>query len=399
MMRRVTRALSLTSLTCALSLALGLLDPLGMLGQLGQLGQLGIAHARKPTTEQRRTALREAATLELELTTTANQIARGQAALERERESIDWTSDLLARRGREGLRKLDAYRERRVDREALGEVRARELYKLARGGGMLEMMFEDGGHGHVTPLQRRARATSVRRLIDRDLEILKVHSDAEASARDELLTANRELRVVAALESIARVQSDALALTSTTLDDELHSAHDRRKALQKRLRGRSSKAADRKLLYALAHERRDLLRARGLDLLEADTLVRPVGGRVVGRFGQYDDPLLDVPMHRNGVELAAAPNDQVLALAPGEVVLVGALPGFERIVVIDHGGGYLSLTARLLTIGVEQGQEVEAGAVLGRVGPKAVPDGLGTTVYVEIRHGQRPIDPRPYLRN
>jgi hypothetical protein len=109
MMRRVTRALSLTSLTCALSLALGLLDPLGMLGQLGQLGQLGIAHARKPTTEQRRTALREAATLELELTTTANQIARGQAALERERESIDWTSDLLARRGREGLRKLDAY--------------------------------------------------------------------------------------------------------------------------------------------------------------------------------------------------------------------------------------------------------------------------------------------------
>jgi murein DD-endopeptidase MepM/ murein hydrolase activator NlpD len=378
-----SRVLSLTSLACVLSLALGVFDD---------------AHARKPTREQRRVALREAATHELELTTTANAIARGQAALERERESIDWTTDLLARRGREGLRKLDAYRERRVDREALGEVRARELYKLARGGGMLELMFEDGSDGHVTPQQRRARATSVRRLIDRDLEILKVHSDAEANARDELLTATRELRVVAALESIARVQSDALALTSTALDDELHSVHDRRKALQKRLRGRS-KAADRKLLYALAHERRDLLRARGLDLLEEDTLVRPVDGRVVGRFGNYDDPLLDVPMHRNGVELSAEPNDQVLALAPGEVVLVGALPGFERIVVIDHGGGYLSLTARLLTIGVEQGQQIEAGTVLGRVGPKAVPDGLGTTVYVEIRHGQRPIDPRPYLRD
>lgn len=376
----------LTSLACVLSLALGLLD------------QSSEAHARKPTSEQRRVALREAATRELDLTTTANAVARGQAALERERESIDWTTDLLTRRGREGLRKLDAYRERRVEREVLGEVRARELYKLARGGGMLEMMFEDGSNGHVTPLQRRARATSVRRLIDRDLEILKVHSDAEASARDELLTATRELRVVAALESISRVQSDALALTSTALDDELHTAHDRRKALQKRLRGRS-KAADRKLLYALAHERRDLLRARGLDLLEEETLVRPVRGRVVGRFGNYDDPLLDVPMHRNGVELQANPNDQVHALAPGEVVLVGALPGFERIVVIDHGGGYLSLTARLLTISVEQGQEIEAGTVLGRVGPKAVPDGLGTTVYVEIRHGQRPIDPRPYLRD
>jgi murein DD-endopeptidase MepM/ murein hydrolase activator NlpD len=376
-------ASKIVSLACVLSLGLGL---------------IGEAHARKPSREQRRVALREAATRELELTTTANAIARGQAALERERESIDWTTDLLTRRGREGLRKLDAYRERRVERQALGEVRARSLYKLARGGGMLELMFEDGSDGRQTPQDRRARATTVRRLIDRDLEILKVHSDAEQSARDELLTATRELRVVAALESIARVQSDALALTSTALDSELHTVHERRKALQKRLRGRS-KVADRKLLYALAHERRDLLRARGLDLLEEEALVRPVKGRVVGRFGTYDDPLLDVPMHRNGVELEAEPNDQVLALAPGEVVLVGALPGFERIVVIDHGGGYLSLTARLLAIDVEQGQEIDAGTVLGRVGPKAVADGLGTSVYVEVRHGQRPIDPRPYLRD
>lgn len=354
--------------------------------------------ARKLTREQRRAALREAATRELELTTTANAVARGQAALERERESIDWTTDLLARRGSEGLRQLDAYRERRIEREELGEVRARELYKLTRGGGMLELMFEDGSDGHLTPQQRRTRSTAVRRLIDRDLEILRVHADAEAKARDELLTATRELRVVAALESVARLQSDALALTSTALDPELKSTHDRRKALQKRLRGGRSKVADRKLLIALAHERRDLLRARGLDLLEEDALVRPVRGRVVGKFGNYDDPLLDVPMHRNGVELTAEPNDDVRAIAPGQVVLVGALPGFERIVVIDHGGGYLSLTARLLTIGVEQGQEVEAGDVLGRVGPKAVPDGLGTTVYIEIRHGQRPIDPNPFLR-
>ncbi len=379
------RSSTFVSLACVLGLALGLLG--------------ADAHARKPTAEERRAALREAATRELELTTTANAIARGQAAIERERESIDWTTDLLERRGREGLRKLDAYRVRRIEREQLGEVRARELYKLARGGGMLELMFEDGSAGHLTPQQRRARSTTVRRLIDRDLEILRVHSDAEAKARDELLTATRELHVVAALESVARLQSDALALTSTTLDPELRDVHERRRALQKRLRGNRSKAADRRLLYALAHERRDLLRARGLDMLEEDTLVRPVRGRVVGKFGTYDDPLLDVPMHRNGVELAAQPNDAVRALAPGEVALVGALPGFERIVVIDHGGGYLSLTARLLTIDVEQGQAIDAGTVLGRVGPKAVPDGLGTTVYVEIRHGQRPIDPRPYLKD
>src|SRR5690606_28652241 len=146
-------------------------------------------------------------------------------------------------------------------------------------------------------------------------------------------------------------------------------------------------------------ERRNLLRHRGLDLLEDDALVRPVDGRIVGGFGEYRDRVLKVPMTRNGVELAAEPNDPVKAIAPGEVVIVGALPGVERVVVIDHGGGYLSLTARLLSVLIEEGDEIEAGTVLGRVGAKAVPDGLGTTVYLEIRHGQRPIDPGQYLRS
>ena len=81
------------------------------------------------------------------------------------------------------------------------------------------------------------------------------------------------------------------------------------------------------------------------------------------------------------------------------VAFVGALPGFERVVVIEHGGGYLSLTARLLGVAVEEGQELDAGALLGRAGAKAIDDGLGTTVYVELRHGQRPIDPQPWLKS
>ncbi|MCA9687448.1 MAG: pyridoxal-phosphate dependent enzyme, partial [Myxococcales bacterium] len=47
------------------------------------------------------------------------------------------------------------------------------------------------------------------------------------------------------------------------------------------------------------------MRHRGLDLLEDDALIRPVPGRVIGEFGDYEDKLLKVPMHRNGVELWA----------------------------------------------------------------------------------------------
>lgn len=333
---------------------------------------------------------------ELELTTAANAVARGQAALERERESLRFAAGLIGRQTDESLRQLDAYREVRVDREQLARARARELYKLARGGGMLELMFEDGAEGHLTTRERAARGRTAQTLVARDLELLSTHAEAEQRARDELLSATRELSVLAALDGIAQMEADALALIDVQLDPALADSHDRRRVLERRRRGRRT-SAELELLNQIAAARETLRGHKGLDLLEEGALVRPVRGRVVGEFGTYEDPQLGVEMHRNGVELRSYPNDRVRALAPGEVVLVGALPGFERVVVIDHGGGYLSLTAHLLSVEVVEGEIVEAGVAIGRVGAKAVPDGLGTSVYIEIRHGQRPIDPSGYL--
>ena len=174
------------------------------------------------------------------------------------------------------------------------------------------------------------------------------------------------------------------------------SVHKQRRKAERRRPNLSKE--EKRLLRALKQERRKLRRHKGLDLLEKDALVRPVkNAKIVGRYGEYEDKVLRVPMHRNGVELKAKPNAKVRSIAPGQVAFVGALPGFERVVVVDHGGGYLSLTARLMTVEVQEDQELEAGATLGRVGPKSVDDGLGITAYVEVRHGERPIDPSPYL--
>jgi murein hydrolase activator len=378
-MRRVISLLSLTLLT-SLTLA-GLLGP-------------GPAEARQPKRDPE--ALRDAAERELALTETANALERGRAALERERESLDWASELLERRSRESTRKLLVYTAQRSEQDAQTSVRAHKLYKLARGGGILELMFEDGADGRLTPVQRANRGRTLRRVLERDLELLRVHTVAETRAADELLTATRELTALMMIDAVGRMEADAITVAGAALDPALAAAYSERRSLQKR--GRAGRK-DRQLLRALARERRNLVRHRGLDLLEDDALVRPVRGQIVGSFGEYEDRLLKVPMVRNGVELAAKPNDPVVAIAPGEVVLVGALPGFERVVVLDHGGGYLSLTARLLSVTVHEGDTLEAGALLGRVGAKAVSDGLGTTAYLEIRHGQRPIDPDPYLRS
>jgi murein DD-endopeptidase MepM/ murein hydrolase activator NlpD len=385
MARRTPSAVALIVL---LGIGLGLVDE-------SRAGNHKVGKRRAAQIETR-AKLRAAAELELGLTASATELERAAVGLERERESLSWAATLLDRRSGESLRQLDVYRSERVERQRLAEIRARKLYKLSRGG-MLEQVFETGSDARETPSERIARGRTLRFLIDHDLDQLRVHAEAETRARAQLLGATRELSAMAALEGVAALQTHALVASDAQLHPTLASVHGERKQLQKQLRGRTNKK-DRRLLRELATERRELERHKGLDLLEPGALTRPVDGSIVGDFGDYQDPVLDVPMHRNGIELTAEANDKVFALAPGRVAFVGALPGFERVVVIEHGGGYLSLTARLLGVNVEEGPELEAGALLGRAGPKAIDDGLGTTVYVELRHGQRPIDPEPWLK-
>jgi septal ring factor EnvC (AmiA/AmiB activator) len=125
---------------------------------------------------------------------------------------------------------------------------------------------------------------------------------------------------------------------------------------------------------------------------------RPVPGTIIGGFGVTTDPVLRVPVLRNGVELRARRRDEVRAVAAGHVAFAGPLPGLGDVVVIDHGAGWLSLTGRLLVAAVDVGDVVGAGTVLGQPQRPTPNDGLGTTVYLELRHGERPVDPTPLLR-
>ncbi len=342
--------------------------------------------------------LKDALEQELAAVRDARDLLRGAAALERERESLRWASTVLDHRSRESLRRLDAYR---VSREARGDQargRARAMYKLARGG-MLRLYFEDvaaRGEDASTSktAERVARGRTVRWLVRHDLRELAVHTRAENRARAELLSATRELAAISSLQMVHEMERGALAEATAALDPQLLAAKRSRRRAQRRA---SPDASERKLLRAIVVDRAALDRARGLDLLEPAALRRPVRGTIVGKFGTYDDPVLRLPMERNGIELRAARRERVRSVASGTVALVGSLPGFDEVVVVDHGNGYVSLTARLQDIQVEEGQELERGAQIGRVAPKGVDDGLGRTVYFELRHGERPVDPTEYL--
>ena len=118
----------------------------------------------------------------------------------------------------------------------------------------------------------------------------------------------------------------------------------------------------------------------------------PVKGKVLARFGQLR---AGGPLKWQGILIGAERGTQVRAFFPGRVVYADWLPGLGLLVVLDHGGGYMSLYGHNEQVYRRVGDRVAAGDVIGAVGDAA---GVGrAALYLEIRKGRQAVDPLPWL--
>lgn len=123
----------------------------------------------------------------------------------------------------------------------------------------------------------------------------------------------------------------------------------------------------------------------------------------VAPFGQMTSPFTGKSESHHGVTVAAPRGEKVVAPGAGKVVFAGSVrerranewTRLGTIVVVDHGGGVLTVYGHLAEASVKKGQAVTRGTRLGSVGMTGwtrVP-----ALYYEIRWprlgGGAPIDP------
>jgi septal ring factor EnvC (AmiA/AmiB activator) len=119
----------------------------------------------------------------------------------------------------------------------------------------------------------------------------------------------------------------------------------------------------------------------------------PVDGRVARSYGQARD---GGPLRWNGVLLSAATGSAVRAVYHGRVAFADWLPGLGLLIIVDHGGGFMSLYGRNEAILKESGEWVSPGDEIAQVGDSG---GQATPgLYFEIRHNGAPQDPRQWVR-
>jgi septal ring factor EnvC (AmiA/AmiB activator) len=85
----------------------------------------------------------------------------------------------------------------------------------------------------------------------------------------------------------------------------------------------------------------------------------------------------------------------VRAVAAGQVVYAEWLRGFGNLLIIDHGGGYMSLCGNNESLLSPVGAKLDAGRIVAQAGASS--GGQETGVYFEIRIQGEAVDPTMWI--
>ncbi|MBW2472609.1 MAG: M23 family metallopeptidase, partial [Deltaproteobacteria bacterium] len=135
--------------------------------------------------------------------------------------------------------------------------------------------------------------------------------------------------------------------------------------------------------------------AQTTSVVPSSGFVRPLPGAISSGFGMRIHPITGQNRMHNGVDMDGATGDPIRAVKSGRVILAGTKGGYGTTVMIDHGGGMVTLYAHQSGLEVSTGDRVSAGQVIGYVGSTGV--STGPHLHFEVRINGQPTDPAKYL--
>lgn len=123
--------------------------------------------------------------------------------------------------------------------------------------------------------------------------------------------------------------------------------------------------------------------------------LRPASGRVSSPFGYRIHPIFGIRRFHRGIDIAGS--GPIVAARAGRVTTAQYHNSYGYYVVIDHGDGYRSLYAHLLSnLQVRVGDQVEQGQRIGTMGSTG--DSTGVHLHFEIHDKGNYVDPANYIK-
>lgn len=198
-------------------------------------------------------------------------------------------------------------------------------------------------------------------------------------------------------EKIARMKKNKLNEDSRNKDKLLAELKAKRAVYEQKIRELegSSQKVQAMLADIKSKELPKSIEGNGFVSLKGK-LSWPIDGEILTLYEKNDELPTGTSALKSGIEIRSKPGIAAGAVAGGRVVYTDTYEGYGRVVIIDHGDGYHSLYGNLSETSLEKGNIVIQGS---RVGTPVKSKTLDVpSLYFEIRHKGRPVDPMAWLQ-
>ncbi len=139
----------------------------------------------------------------------------------------------------------------------------------------------------------------------------------------------------------------------------------------------------------------DAAEAKIDEFMETIPTLWPVSGTITDEFGNRRDPFTRKLKFHTGLDIGADYGKSIKAAAGGKVISVDNVYGTGKTVKISHGNGITTLYGHCSKILVKEGQTVEKGEVIAKVGSSG--RSTGPHLHLEVLIYGTPVDPLQYL--
>ena len=124
-------------------------------------------------------------------------------------------------------------------------------------------------------------------------------------------------------------------------------------------------------------------------------LAWPVNGEITSPFGWRVHPIWGTQIFHAGLDIGADYGDPVHAADSGTVVFAGWMGGYGNAVMIDHGGGMVTLYGHNSSITVGEGEQVSKRQTIALAGSTG--NSTGPHCHFEVRIHGEVVSPLQYL--
>ena len=260
-----------------------------------------------------------------------------------------------------------------------------------------------------------SRASQIKSQLGDDLAALTKEREKEQAARDDQVTQEQQLSSqLAQLQSLQAQQQKSLAQLQLKIGQtqyELSQLNRQSTALAQEVTNMLQQQQDAIIAAAMQAVWTQLqlwLQSNNVGQIPLSSghstkyrFIWPEPNSVVSQpFGPttywFEPPYGGYPHFHTGIDMVEPFGSPVFAADDGIVALVGSSSsGYGNYVVIAHAGGFDTLYGHLSAALVKVGQQVTQGTPIGLEGSSG--NSTGPHLHFELRIGQRPVDPEPYL--